>query len=197
MIRVLTLSLALTPLLRGVPRHARAQPPIGAIASLVDTLASNSAVGMRQNAPDWTLVSFKDRTLVTSQASEASEAKPESLPPSLGVQVRYNAYVACAATDSPGARLARARCALHDFDRYVEITDFTPHGDGARAVVTVTRFAQRSRHQRPWYRRVGGTLTRALGPHGPSNPPLWSRTYSATFVRGSDGRWTMATLQSA
>jgi hypothetical protein len=189
-IRVLTLSLALTPLLLGLPRHANTQSPIGAIASLIDTLSSDSATGIRQHARDSTLVSFKDRTLVTS------EATTESLPPSLGVQVRYNAYVACAATDSPGSRLARARCALRDFKQYVEITDFTPHGDSARAALTVSRFAERSRDLRPWYRRVGGTLARAFGPHGPPTPPLWFRTYSATFVRGSDGQWTTATLQS-
>ena len=191
MIGVLTLTLALTAFLLGVPRRAQAQSPLGAIASLVDTLSSDSATGIRQDARDSILVSFKDETLVTS------EAKPESLPPSLGVRVRYNAYVACAATDSPGSRQARARCALHDFDHYIEVTDFTPHGDSARAVVTVSRLAQRLRHRRPWYRRVEGTLTRAFGPHGPPTPPLWFRTYSATFVRGSDGQWTTSTLQPA
>jgi hypothetical protein len=155
-IRVLTLSLALTPFLIGAPRHAKAQSPIGAIASLVDALSSDSATGIRQDARDSTLVSFKDGTLVTS------EAKPESLPPSLGMQVRYNAYVACAATDSPGSRLARARCALRDFDHYIEITDFTPHGDSARAVVTVSRSAQRLRQRRPWYRPRGGTTGHGL-----------------------------------
>jgi len=190
-VRVLMLSLALTLLLPGVPRYAKAQSPIGAIASLIETLSSDSATGIRRDARDSTLVSLKDEALVPS------EARPESLPPLLGVQVRYNAYMACAGTDSPGSRLERARCALQDFDHYIEITDFTPHGDSARAIVTVSWFAQRLRHRRPWYRRVGGTLTRALGRHGPPTPPLWFHTYSATFVRGSDGQWTTATLQSA
>ena len=122
MIRVSMVSLALIPLLVFSPRHARAQAPISALASLIDALAADSTTGLRRHTRDSTLVNFKDLTL------EPSEETPESLPPAVGVRVRHNWYLDCGATDSRGSRVARAHCAFREFAHYIDIVDFAPRG---------------------------------------------------------------------
>jgi hypothetical protein len=76
------------------------------------------------------------------------------------------------------------------------VADRATRGDSASAEVIVSHVAEHARDPRPWYRRLGGGLATALGRRDVPNPPLWFRTYSVTFLRGSDGQWATVALKS-
>jgi hypothetical protein len=160
-------------------------PSMKAVIPLVQFVRDHATVGLREATSDSVLVEVGD--LVPG----ISSATLDSLQRLSVFQLGVNGSTDCIDGRERTAVLARAQCALTEYEHYVEVRAFVARDSAAEATIVIARRATGPRPGRGVRASVASAVSRAVGRGTAARASLSFQTFVAHLILTDRGEWVV------